>query len=98
MKESLLQYECLEYLKRYPDILAVNIHGGGWSAKGFPDLVVCVNGRFAAFELKVGENGMQTDQRIWKKRIERAGGLHFVPRSLGEFVKLIELLRLEDRA
>ena len=91
MKEHDLQTACLKILKEnYPDVVAANIHGGGWSAKGFPDLILCIRGRFVAFELKVGKNGMQSDQRIWKKRIERAGGFHFVPRTTDEFVEIIE--------
>lgn len=92
MSESGLQRKCLEWLRvNHPrDICAANIHGGGWSAKGFPDLILCIDGRFCAFELKVGENGMQSDQRVWKKRIERAGGLHFTPYTLEEFINDVE--------
>lgn len=91
MKEHDLQSQCLKVLReQYPEIVGANIHGGGWSAKGFPDLILCIRGKFVAFELKVGKNGMQSDQRIWKKRIERAGGFHFVPRTVEEFVEIVE--------
>ena len=93
MRENNLQSQCLKWIKdKYPDVVAVNIHGSGWSAKGFPDLILCIHGRFVAFELKVGKNGMQSDQRIWKKRIEKSGGFHFTPYSLEEFTEIIEVL------
>ena len=93
MREHDLQSQCLKILKdKFPDIVAANIHGGGWSAKGFPDLILCIHGRFVAIELKVGKNVLQSDQRIWKKRIEKAGGFHFSPRTLEEFTEIIEVL------
>lgn len=84
-----LQAKCLEYL-RTRRIYAINVHGGGWTAKGCPDLIVCLNGRFIAFELKVGTNDLQDDQKIHKLRIERSNGLHFAPYTFEEFVNIIE--------
>lgn len=90
MLEKTLQSECLDYIKQYRDIVCANIHGGGWANKGFPDLVACIKGKYVAFELKVGSNKMENAQRLWKKRIEQAGGLHFEIRTIDEFKKTIE--------
>lgn len=91
MRESKLQTKCLRWVQAtHPDILVANIHGGGWSAKGFPDIICCICGKFVAFELKVDDNDMQPDQRIWRKRILTAGGLHFCPRTLTEFANIID--------
>lgn len=87
--ETNLQQKCIDYLKD-KGIYHINIHGGGWGAKGAPDLIACINGRFIAFELKVGSNGMQNDQIIHKRRIERSGGKHFTPYTLDEFIKCLE--------
>lgn len=87
MRESNLQKKCLKWLESRKDICVANIHGGGWTAKGFPDLIACIKGHYVAFELKVGENDMQDDQKVWRNRILRAGGYHFCPRSLEEFIK-----------
>ena len=91
MRESKLQEKCLNWLREHHagDVLPANVHGGGWSLKGFPDLLCCVRGRYVAFELKVGENDMQSDQRIWKRRILAAGGLHYCPRTLDEFIECV---------
>ena len=92
MREASLQSQCLKWLgEHHPtDVLPANIHGGGWTEKGFPDVVCCIRGRYVAFELKVGDNQMSSAQRIWKTRILRAGGLHYCPRTLGEFITIVE--------
>lgn len=70
MRERELQKKCIEYLKHH-DIYYINKYGDGRSAKGCPDLLCCINGKFVAFELKVGNGKMKPDQRIHKLRIER---------------------------
>lgn len=92
--EKKLQDKAIKYLKD-KGIYHINQFGNGWSAKGAPDLIVCIKGRFVAFELKVGSNDMQADQRIHKLRIERSGGLHYSPYSLEEFIKIVEVLSNE---
>ena len=91
LSEAKLQQQCIKYLKS-KKIYYINIHGGGWGAKGSPDLITCINGRFTAFELKVGTNDMPPDQKIHRRRIKSNGGLHFCPRSLEEFKSIIENL------
>lgn len=92
--ETKLQDKAIKYLKDN-GIYYINKYGDGRTAKGAPDLLVCINGRFVAFELKVGSNNMQDDQKIHKIRIERSGGLHYAPYSLEEFIKIVEDIRNE---
>ena len=87
--ETDLQDKAIKYLKAN-GIYHINQFGNGWSAKGAPDLTVCINGRFVAFELKVGSNDMQDDQKIHKLRIERSNGLHFSPYTIDEFITIVE--------
>ena len=87
--EKKLQDKCIAYLKG-KGIYHINKYGDGRSAKGAPDLYVCINGRFVCFELKVGANDMQDDQKLHKLRIERSGGLHFTPYTLSEFISIVE--------
>ena len=87
--ETKLQGDCIKYLKK-KRIYYINKYGDGRSAKGAPDLIVCINGRFVCFELKVGSNDMQDDQKIHKLRIERSGGLHYSPYTLSEFKSIVE--------
>ena len=93
--EKKLQDKTIKYLKA-KGIYYINQFGNGWSAKGAPDLIACINGRFVAFELKVGFNDMQDDQKIHKLRIERSGGLHYAPYSLEEFISIVEDLKHDE--
>ena len=92
--EKKLQDNAIKYLKS-KGIYHLNLFGDGWSGKGKPDLIACINGKFVAFELKVGSNDMQDDQKIHKLRIERSGGLHFSPYTLEEFINIVEELKNE---
>lgn len=87
--ETKLQENAIKYLKS-KKIYYINKYGDGYSAKGCPDLLTCINGKFVAFELKVGKNNMQDDQVIHKIRIERSGGLHYSPYTLEEFIEIVE--------
>lgn len=92
--EKRLQDKCIAVLKE-KGIYYLNLFGDGMSGKGKPDIIACINGRFVAFELKVGDNDMQEDQRVHKRRIERSGGLHYTPYTLEEFKKILEVLTNE---
>lgn len=87
--ESNLQKKCIEYLKT-KDIYYINKYGDGRSGLGAPDLLTCINGRFVAFELKVGNNERSNAQDIHKIRIERNGGRHYTPYTLEEFIECVE--------
>ena len=90
--EKKLQDKAIEYLKANK-IYYINQFGNGWSAKGAPDLTVCIKGKFVAFELKVGENDLQEDQKVHRLKITRSGGLHYAPYTLEEFIEIVEDLR-----
>lgn len=94
--EGRLQEQAIRYLDAV-GIYHLNLFGDGWSGKGKPDLIACIGGRFVAFELKVGKNHMQADQRIHKRRIEASGGRHFSPYTIGEFIQIVEDLRNDKR-
>ena len=90
-KEKKLQDKAIAYL-RERGIYYLNLYGDGRSGKGKPDIIACINGRFVAFELKVGENDLQDDQKLHALRINRSGGFHVVPRNIEEFKKIVEVL------
>lgn len=92
--EKKLQDKAIKYLKDNK-IYYINKFGDGWSAKGAPDLFVCIKGRFVCFELKYGENDLQEDQKIHRIRIQRSGGLHYAPYTLEEFIRIVEDLKNE---
>ena len=87
--EKKLQDKAIRYL-RERGIYYLNLFGDGMTGKGKPDLIVCINGRFVAFELKVGENDLQDDQKIHRIRIKRSRGLHYAPYTMEEFINIVE--------
>ena len=89
-KERDFQRKALAYMKELPEVAVVNIHGSGWTAKGCPDLLCCVKGSFVAFELKVGNNGLSPAQRVWMRRIKRAGGKYHSPYSMEELKRILQ--------
>ena len=89
--EKKLQDKAISYLKGR-GVYYLNLYGDGRSGKGKPDIITCLNGRFVAFELKVGANDMQDDQKLHKIRIERSAGLHYSPYTLEEFVNIVEAI------
>lgn len=93
--EKKLQDKVIRYLKER-GIYYLNLFGDGMSGKGKPDIITCINGKFVCFELKVGSNNMQDDQKLHKLWIERSGGLHFSPYSLKEFIEIVEGIENEN--
>lgn len=89
--EKKLQDKAISYLKGR-GIYYLNLYGDGFSGKGKPDIIACIKGRFVAFELKVGSNDMQEDQKLHKTWIERSGGLHYAPYTLSEFKSIVDAL------
>ena len=90
--EKKLQDKAIEYLEKI-GIYNLNLFGDGWSGKGKPDLLICINGRFVAFELKYGENNLSDAQKLHRLWIQRSGGLHYSPYTLDEFINIVEELR-----
>lgn len=93
MRESALQKRCLRWVSREHagKLLAVNIHGGGYSNKGFPDLLVFGYGRAVAVELKADSGyRVQPDQEVWRSRFLKAGIPHHVIRDFDTFKKTME--------
>lgn len=89
--EKKLQDKAVAYLKGL-GIYYLNLYGDGMSGKGKPDIIACIKGRFVAFELKVGENDLQDDQKIHRLRIRRSDGLHYSPYTFDEFKSIVDKL------
>lgn len=94
MLERELQNKCLQYCrslqKKGKPIVAINQHGSAFSSRGVPDILLCVNGRFMAVELKVGDNKPTALQADYLRRIGMAGGLVFVITTYEDFVMVIK--------
>lgn len=75
-------------------IFHYNAWGGPMSPKGVPDLICCQKGRFIGIEVKTETGRVSPEQEEFIRRINEAGGLAFVARSLDD---VIETLQLSDR-
>lgn len=72
----------------------VKHHGGYYSARGVPDLLVCYRGLFIALELKSEKGKLSELQRYNIREISKAGGIATVlyPKDFEEFKGFIEYL------
>lgn len=73
----------------------VKFFANGYTKKGVPDLLCCVNGNFLAIEVKA-ENGKASElQKLNIEKIKQAGGRAMIlkPSMFEEFRKLIAELK-----
>lgn len=54
--------------------------------KGTADIHAIIGGKAVSIEIKIGRDRMSTYQHKERERIERAGGMYFVARSMTEFI------------
>ena len=59
---------------------------------GTADVLGVVNGRFVALEVKTDEGRQSKVQQSWQRRIEQAGGVYAVVRSVGEALAVVNAL------
>ncbi len=78
MSEQTIQRRILEYLTTQ-----------GWAVKivtcnkrGTPDILACIEGRFVAIEVKAPRGRLSKVQEVQLAKIERAGGITIVARSV----------------
>lgn len=92
--EGRLQDKCLKYVKEQESqgrpIFAINQHGGAFSSRGIPDLIMCIRGKFVAVELKVGDNKPTPLQESKILRIQKALGQAYVCYTFDEFKTVVE--------
>lgn len=68
--------------------------GGPMSAPGVPDLIGCYKGRMIGIEIKSQRGVVSDKQQDFLDKINRAGGVAFVARTIDD---VIEGLGLQDR-
>ena len=84
MKEKTIVNNISTYLKTIPECFFWKEHGGMYGTAGIPDIIACVKGRFFGFEVK-NETGQPTAlQSATLRKINAAGGVAVVVRSVDE--------------
>jgi len=86
--EGELQSKILEYLRPYRDVWYMNKWGNAVEHGGTPDMILCIRGRFIAFELKNPNKSNDVDkrQRVEMKKIRNAYGLSYKIDSFDDFL------------
>lgn len=94
MLETDLQKKCLKWIKdqskKGKQWLAVNQHGSAFAQRGVSDILLCINGKFVAIELKVGKNQPTPLQYDFIERVKVAGGYTAVCWTLDEFQHAVQ--------
>ena len=90
MKENNFQKACIKYCKS-EGLYHIAIRGGKIS-KGSPTLVLCLNGKFVAFDM-----GDSLDDGRHRTKIQANGGKYYSPRNLEEFVAIIRAIQRQEK-
>jgi len=90
-----MQFGCVAYRVNNVGVWdeAKQIHRGGNTEKGLPDIWACIRGKFVVIEVKAGKDKMSEHQEARRQEIERANGVYFVARSTDDFIKWFEILK-----
>jgi len=89
MRESTLQGRILQWLHQQPRVWAFKAAASGYTGRGVPDIVACVDGHFIAFEVKTATGKPTVLQEHAIRDINRAGGTAYVVRSLPQVQELV---------
>lgn len=84
----------LKYLKTVPECFCWKEHGGMYGTAGIPDIIVCLKGRFIAFEVKTPSGRLTKLQEITIQRINDAKGKAYKVTSVVEVKKILENLEV----
>lgn len=88
MIESDIVRAILRYLKTVQNCFFWKEHGGMYGTAGIPDIIACIDGRFYGFEVKTDEGTPTKLQLATIRKINAAGGIAQVVRSV-EDVKAV---------
>lgn len=89
LSETQLKNKVIQFIRKQYPAAWVYKAADRWTA-GIPDLLLCIEGRFYAIELKVGKNGPTKIQRYVMGKIRSAGGKTSVCRSVEEVREFLQ--------
>jgi len=90
MLEKDITAAIMRYLKNLPGCWCFKTHGGMYGTAGIPDIIVCRNGRFIAFEVKTETGKLTKLQESTLSRIKAAKGTAFKVTSVSEVQEIIK--------
>jgi len=93
MLEKDITNAIMRYLKTVPGCFAWKEHGGMYGTSGLPDIICCLNGKFVGLEVKTPDGKVTKLQEVTLAKIQAAGGMGVVVRSVDEVKTIIETIR-----
>ena len=92
MLEKNIVAAIMRYLKTVPGCFAWKTHGGMYGTAGMPDIIICLNGRFVAMEVKTPTGKLTKIQESTLRKINDAKGYAYKVTSLQEAKEIIQNL------
>ncbi|GHU58889.1 hypothetical protein FACS1894133_4520 [Clostridia bacterium] len=92
MLEKNIVAAIMRYLKSVPECFAWKQHGGRYGTAGLPDIIVCLDGKFIAFEVKTETGKLTKLQEITILKINAAKGKAYKVTTLQEVREIIQNL------
>lgn len=93
IQSSIIQYLTLKHVFHYRNNTgAFRTERGGFykfGEVGSPDIICVVLGRFIGIECKTPTGKLSDNQLDFKERLEEAGGMYIVARSLDDVSKIL---------
>ena len=86
--ETQLKHQIKDYLD-LKGIFHFPILQGLGAAKGIPDRIAVIDGKFVAIEAKAKNGVLSTYQKLFRDRLQMAGGIYLEIRSLEELMERI---------
>jgi mevalonate kinase len=93
VKENEIIADIKDYLKTVDNCFFWKEHGGQFGQAGIPDIIVCLNGRFIALEVKTEKGKITVLQEVTLRKIRKAGGTAEVVRSVADVKAILTKLR-----
>jgi hypothetical protein len=92
MLEKTITNSIIRYLKTVPLCFCWKQHGGQFGTAGLPDIICCIDGRFAAFEVKTESGKLTKLQESTLKKINAANGNAYKVTSVQEVKEIINII------
>jgi len=90
MLEKDITNKILKHLKSLDKCYCFKEHGGSYGSSGIPDIICCYRGRFVAFEVKTAKGKTTALQDINIRKINKAGGIACVVRSVDDVKNILK--------
>lgn len=90
MKEKTLENKIKKHLSANNHYF-VKYHGGYFTKAGVPDLLICLNGKFVALEIKRPQGGVVSElQKIHINMINKSGGTACVINDYNKYLEFYD--------